>query len=833
MIKNKKGFTLVELLGAIVILGIISTIAIVSLTKVLESSHKKYYDTQVKLLQTAGQTYFSDHKDLLPIINFGVNRVNLGVLIDQGYINEIVDYNKKECYTDDRSYVTVTRRGPSSYVYQAVLSCKDRSTQTQDNNNEKGNFNINLDYSNGIDSSNGFKEENIYYVRGTLSLGLTITTNSSGDNAGIIGYRYSIVKKSNGKIYKTSEVIPSKDSICTSSGDNCTTLSDTINIRAKDIKDGEYTLEIEAFNLKGNSNNKQFATYTIVIDKTKPKCNITLPTKTNDNFVNGWYNGKASNGSITFTDAYLSNYDITNNSNPTYNNFISGTSETRLVTLKDTTTSGQTFYGYVKDIAGNIGTCKTDVIKVDKSSPTCSVNTTTSPNGKNGWFTSIPTIKLSDTTKDNGYSGINSYGLSTTENTYNNSHTNTQGNTTGKKWYGVIKDNAGNVNPCNSDSIKVDTSKPVCDYIGNDNWTKNDVTISWGCKEDKAARPSGCAKNANEFGNKVFNASNENIDIFTIGAYTISSGSGLTTNCGNTGISVKHDTIPPTCPVVTPSVASDTWTKSNIKFNFDFKGTDTNKYKWFTNTNSYAYTDWGENLVTVTSKEISGEGVRQIHIDTYDHVENKKECSYNANYYIDKTPPEVYKTTDDGFRNGFRINSDNKNVMPRYIYCKDQISEGVSSGIENLSDFNTDLDRNNQFKEDEGTDDHSFTRVWRDNKTSVRIKYSYNASGFKRTMFSCVDRAGNSFIGFKDEVPKGFSDSKHQAICCVCRSSVSKTGTKNNSTIVKSANTIVYKAQDEKYDCDKAHSPTIDGYTYRYSAGELYLSCQQCTTSVS
>ena len=38
-IKNNKGFTMVELLAAVTILGILATIAIVSVTNTIEKSH--------------------------------------------------------------------------------------------------------------------------------------------------------------------------------------------------------------------------------------------------------------------------------------------------------------------------------------------------------------------------------------------------------------------------------------------------------------------------------------------------------------------------------------------------------------------------------------------------------------------------------------------------------------------------------------------------------------------------------------------------------------------------------------------------------------------------
>ena len=52
---NKKGFTLMELLATVVILGIISTIGIVSVNKVLKKSHKEYEVKQANMVTTAAQ----------------------------------------------------------------------------------------------------------------------------------------------------------------------------------------------------------------------------------------------------------------------------------------------------------------------------------------------------------------------------------------------------------------------------------------------------------------------------------------------------------------------------------------------------------------------------------------------------------------------------------------------------------------------------------------------------------------------------------------------------------------------------------------------------------
>ncbi len=867
MIKNKKGFTLVELLGAIVILGIISTIAIVSLTKVLESSHKKYYDTQVKLFQAAGQTYFSDHKDLLPTINFGVNRVNLGVLIDQGYINEIVDYNKKECYTDERSYVTVTRRGPSSYVYQAVLSCKDRSTQTQDNNNEKGNFNISLDYSNGIDSSNGFKEGNIYYVRGTLSLGLTITTNSSGDNAGITGYRYSIVKKSNGKIYKTSEVIPSKDSICTSSGDNCTTLSDTINIRAKDIKDGEYTLEIEAFNLKGNSNNKQFATYTIVIDKTKPKCNIDITDGDKGNFIdnNQWYkDGKKKKVTLKmtikeknkaksrletteFTDSFLSvSYKNTNDEMTKYQ-------------TTNTSSEGQVWYGQVEDKAGNSVKC-TKKVFFDMTAPTCEITKRTSNGsiiGKNSWTKSDYTATRSckdDNSKCDSKSLDNwSKNVYAAANTVNNNDITSDNDS--------VFDKAGNKGSCGTITAMIDKENPSCsvkiegtkgnfqpagNFYGNTAvqfYKKGDSPIAKLTKGDgygSGLVTYGISKNNSELDNKKDSLPlNDGDNDWYINGYARDKvGNVSYCNTQNSGDKIPYyfiDLTPPLCPSITADETPNdkNWINATILFTFRNFSSDTRYFDWYTSKDNVFSKKSSFNSITEIKRlEADGKN-RQGMLDVYDYAGNNNDECLTSYYNIDQTEPSIEK--ENNGHNGFAFNGHNR--MPRTVICTDNLS-----GFSKKNNFTTDLYRDEDFESDEGTSGIYYKRTLSLNK--IEMKYVYKATGYKYTMFYCKDKAGNDVYKHIDEIPSGFSADNHQAICCGCRTSSERkktvgSGTNKKTVTISSGTEVIDASQTHStgsnYDCGNQQTINKSGESFVYNSGktdssgtELYLSCRKC-----
>ncbi len=62
----KKGFTLVELLGVIVILGLIAMIAIPTINSALNDSRQRAYDEQVDTIEDTARTYMSKNSLKLP-----------------------------------------------------------------------------------------------------------------------------------------------------------------------------------------------------------------------------------------------------------------------------------------------------------------------------------------------------------------------------------------------------------------------------------------------------------------------------------------------------------------------------------------------------------------------------------------------------------------------------------------------------------------------------------------------------------------------------------------------------------------------------------------------
>lgn len=126
--KNRRGFTLVELLATITILGIISSIAVVSVTKYLEQAKKSTYADLERTVYNAARNYLIDHPEELgregtesaPTVTI----IPLEVLIRDEKVEKLKDPNEKGedladfsivkgdgflSHLDDSSYVAVFR----------------------------------------------------------------------------------------------------------------------------------------------------------------------------------------------------------------------------------------------------------------------------------------------------------------------------------------------------------------------------------------------------------------------------------------------------------------------------------------------------------------------------------------------------------------------------------------------------------------------------------------------------------------------------------------------------------------------------------------------------
>ena len=126
-----KGFTLIEMLATIIILGILVTIVLFSANKLIKTSNLEYYNTSEKMMILASKDYFADYRSYLPKEVGEKTRVLLSALVIEEYIDMIKDVNDNDCDTT-KSYVEVEKTSNKDFLYKAHLVCDKANYETKD-----------------------------------------------------------------------------------------------------------------------------------------------------------------------------------------------------------------------------------------------------------------------------------------------------------------------------------------------------------------------------------------------------------------------------------------------------------------------------------------------------------------------------------------------------------------------------------------------------------------------------------------------------------------------------------------------------------------------------
>jgi type IV pilus assembly protein PilA len=104
---NEKGFALVELLATLVILGIISSIALVSIVGFIGNSKDKTFINNAYSLRHAAYLYLNNDYVLKETTPPGI--ITYKDLYDRNYINEFEDpYTGRPLHPSEKTYVVVT-----------------------------------------------------------------------------------------------------------------------------------------------------------------------------------------------------------------------------------------------------------------------------------------------------------------------------------------------------------------------------------------------------------------------------------------------------------------------------------------------------------------------------------------------------------------------------------------------------------------------------------------------------------------------------------------------------------------------------------------------------
>ena len=118
---KKNGFTLVELLGVIVIIGILSTMAITGVTKLINKTKNVSDDTLKDTARMAAESFMQANKDEMPKSIGETTDLKIATLKRRNYIKEFKNSKGQDC--SNNSYVKVYKQSKNKYVYTPYIYC--------------------------------------------------------------------------------------------------------------------------------------------------------------------------------------------------------------------------------------------------------------------------------------------------------------------------------------------------------------------------------------------------------------------------------------------------------------------------------------------------------------------------------------------------------------------------------------------------------------------------------------------------------------------------------------------------------------------------------------
>ncbi len=726
---KESGFTLIELLGTIVIIGILGTIAVTSVVNIKKSSNIRFDNSQVELMKQAGQTYFTDNKRLLPIVEGQINYVTLDKLIEKGYINKLYN-SKKEEFDPTTSYAWVQKQNDGSYKYDCYCEIKGEKLAgtTAIPESKENNSIVTFEYENFYNN----KSENKYYTNGKNNSIVKVHLNRNE----VSEYRYEIYKKDTkdeNSQYKISQ------------REKLTTNLVNIKLNAKDYSDGEYFIKVTTYNSTGNSKQSS-SSAKIYVDKTPPTCNITTTYQKDSNSAQKlWYSSKSKNnnnqelgvnsklpisvdGSDRGSGIKFGSKHIFSDSE--YTKQINN--ETGTYEAENTGKNGKEYYATVEDNVGNKATCS-QIYYIDTTPPTCSSKGIEKGNKGNKvqdkqWYLGDVTTYGYFTDENSGVTTEKQLGRKLTK-------------TSKEAQISTItqKDNAGNEGKCMINDIYIDKEKPTCISSGGSNTWKNaasdkKTTLKGTCNDVG----SGCVAGSNleriydNNGNIYWNITWEG-SWTNLSPGTVYDEAGNSTECpGNQ--TVKHDWTVPTC---TSSGGSNTWvnTKSQRR-NTTLKGTcndtgsgcvkgyETGK-RFDTEGNVYWDITWEGNWTNLSPGTV------------HDKAGNSTECPRNQTVKHDWTKPTCSITTDYVTdKNGWYSSNSKNKTTSKLLGVNSALPINISgtdenSGVKSLNGGSS----SGTF----GINSKSYTKT-----LDVPTKYVSSDKDSKEYSATITDEAGNT-----------------------------------------------------------------------------------------
>ena len=604
--KKRNGFTLIEIIAAIVILGIIAIIAFATYTSSLRGFRDDYYESLVRTTEESGEEFFNDNRNYRPNKILYAQKVSIGTLEAKNYINKVVDYNGDAC--EESSYVLIVKEGKNDFSYHTCLICqKDNYDNTEDKYCE----------SSWLDSERVKYTlgdiDDIYVYKGTTKeelkdkLKLPVSYTRELDNGGTISIR--------GTGEGEPEIYPNN--------------MDVVNANVE----GTYKVEYEYNGEKKTANVIVYENLAPTISYKKEQTRATnvsgdtkKVTETYDD--NTWAQNVIVHLSAqAFTESGVTASRFQWNKDGRWQDFC--TSDPCDVKIE--TEMNQTVQFRMIDSNGKISKLTIPItIKIDHTKPKCTIDKTGTM-GENSWYVSDVNVAFTEKMDQNNdnhiISGVKKYNIYLSgSNIAGNRNIGTVNKITHNtdiesvSYVGYIEDEAENFNTCDGVTFKRDATAPKCTNSGdNTTWKNTAVTINWGCDDTNGSYAKSGCNTSYSGGSKVFNTQITQ-KTYTVAKYTIKDNAGNTTECAQRTANVYYDKENPTCG--TWSGQSTTWTKDD-------------------RTISVACSDSGECAQATYSKTFNSgtTSTSSVSFTISDKAGNTATCTKTANVYVDKDAP--------------------------------------------------------------------------------------------------------------------------------------------------------------------------------------------------
>lgn len=234
---NRKGFTMVELLAVLVVMGVLGGVAIPSISNTVSKSHEDFCKANVDTLKNMAKEYYTDYQSLKPKTVGEKREVSLETLVKEKYTNEdMTDYENTKCNYKN-SKVGIVKTTNSNYEYTYSLDCGKCGTLTPDNGFKNSTVRPEISYTpNEAHNTNN----------GDINVKIKFKDNGIT----ILSYKYEIYKIENGQEVIVGGITNYKK-------------YDNKDVDVKLSEKGDYKIKTTAINAVGNKTVETSGVYSL------------------------------------------------------------------------------------------------------------------------------------------------------------------------------------------------------------------------------------------------------------------------------------------------------------------------------------------------------------------------------------------------------------------------------------------------------------------------------------------------------------------------------------------------------------------------------------------